>query len=105
MIGASGIGLTADAIEYNKSVGVTVRQKSLKYCKIEETAIGKDGRFYVLVSYDVKSAIKMAKKMAEQQLNEYENLKSEIKGKEYIDQFDERLKKLTGSTLVHPDQD
>lgn len=102
---ASGLGLTAEVIEYNKSVGTTVKQQTLKYCKIEKTDWGRDGRCYVLVSYDVNGARKMAIKQAEQELIKYQNLKSELKGKEYLAELDKRLQKLAGQTLLNNNQD
>ena len=52
---ASGVGLTADVIEYNKTVGSAIRNNALKLSTIDKTAWGKDGRCYVLVSYDMRS--------------------------------------------------
>ena len=75
---ASGLGLEADAIEYNKTVGAGVRKVALQYATIEETAWGRDGRCYVLVSYDKDRAIKMAKKVAKEEKIKFKNLQLSI---------------------------
>ena len=102
---ASGIGLDADVIEYNKTVGSAIRDKSLKLSTLDRTAWGKDGRCYVLVSFDMNRAINMAKKVAKEEKIKYNNVKSKIEGKAYIDELDKRIKALQSFTKVHPDQD
>jgi len=102
---AAGVGLTADVIEYNKTVGSAIRNNALKLSTIDKTAWGKDGRCYVLVSYDMDKAINMAKKVAKEEKIKYNNIKSKLEGQAYIDALDERMKALQGYTSVHPAQD
>ena len=101
---AAGIGLDADVIEYNKTVGTAIRLTTLKMSTIEKTAWGKDGRCYVLVSYDMDKAINMAKKVAKEEKIKYNNIKSKLEGQKYIDQLDARIKALQGFTSVNPEQ-
>jgi hypothetical protein len=100
----SGIGLESDAIEYNKTVGSAIRNKALKLSTISKTAWGKDGRCYVLVSFDMNRAINMAKKVAKEEKIKYNNIKSKLEGKAYIDELDKRIKALQGFTSVNPEQ-
>ena len=102
---AAGVGLTADVIEYNKTVGSSIRLTTLKMSIIEKTAWGKDGRCYVMVSYDMDRAIKMAKKAAKEESIKYNNIKSKLEGQAYIDELDKRIKTLEGFTSVNPNQD
>ena len=102
---ASGIGLDADVIEYNKTVGSAIRNNAMKLSTFDKTAWGKDGRCYVLVSFDMNRAIKMAKKVAKEEKIKYNNIKSKLEGQKYIDQLDARIKALQGFTAVNPEQD
>ena len=102
---ASGVGLGADAIEYNKTVGAAVRKNSLQYAAIEETAWGRDGRCYVLVSYDKDKAIKMAKKTAKEEKIKFKNLQSKLEGTKYIQDLDQRMNSLESFTNYNPKQD
>ena len=47
----------------------------------------------------------MAKKVAKEEKIKYNNVKSKIEGKAYIDELDKRIKALQSFTKVHPDQD
>ena len=77
---------------------------SLKLSTISKTAWGKDGRCYVLVSFDMNRAINMAKKVAKEEKIKYNNIKSKLEGKAYIDELDKRIKALQGFTSVNPEQ-
>ncbi len=101
----SGVGLSSDAIEYNKTVGSAIRDKVLKLATVDKTAWGKDGRCYVLVSYDMDRAIKMAKKVAKEETIKYNNLKSKLEGKKYIDDLHNRMNALQSFTQVNSSQD
>lgn len=101
---ASGVGLEADVIEYNKTVGAAVRNNVLKLATIEETKWGRDGRCYVLVSYDKDRAIKMAKKIAKEEKLKIKNLQSKLEGTKYINELDNRMRALEGFTTVNPQQ-
>ena len=101
---AAGVGLEADVIEYNKTVGSAIRNNAMKLSILDKTAWGKDGRCYVLVSFDMNRAINMAKKVAKEEKIKYNNIKSKLEGKAYIDELDKRIKALQGFTSVNPEQ-
>ena len=46
----------------------------------------------------------MAKKVAKEEKIKYNNIKSKLEGKAYIDELDKRIKALQGFTSVNPEQ-
>lgn len=51
----SGVGENAQALEFTESVSKQVASVSLQGSSIKEAYIGKDGTFYVMVEYPLKS--------------------------------------------------
>lgn len=98
---ASGMGMDSEATEFNEYTSGNVINTCLAYSMIEKTEV-KDGRVFVLVSYDVKSAKKAAKEAMREAAKRNEAYRSELEARDAFQRLDEAIDKLEGTTGVAP---
>ena len=98
---ASGLGMDAEASEFNEYISGNVVNMSLEYSMIEETDV-RDGRVFVLVSYDAKAAAKAAKAAAKAAANSANAYRSELEARDAFSRLDAEIDKLEGRTGVAP---
>ena len=98
---ASGTGMDAESSEFTQYVSGNVVNMSLEYSVIEQTDV-RDGRVFVLVSYDVKAAAKAAKAAAKASAIKENAYRSELEAKNALDDLYNSIDKLEGTTGVAP---
>ena len=89
----SGVGENAQALEFTESVSKQVASQALAGSTILRTEVGKDGTFYVLVSYSLASAIDASINEAKKE----EVLYNEFKARQGFDALEKELGKLDTS--------
>ena len=89
----SGVGENAQALEFTESVSKQVASQALAGSTILRTEVGKDGTFYVLVSYSLASAIDASINEAKKE----EVLYNEFKARQGFDALEKELGKLDSS--------
>ena len=98
---ASGLGMDAEASEFNEYVSGNVVNMSLEYSVIEETDV-RDGRVFVMVSWDAKAAAKAAKESARNSAKRDNAYRSELEARNAFDRLDDAIDKIEGSSSVSP---
>ena len=98
---ASGIGMDAEASEFTEYISGNVVNMSLEYSLIEETDV-RDGRVFVMVSYDAKEAAKAAKAAAKSSANRAKAYRDELEARDAFSRLDAEIDKLEGRTGVAP---
>jgi len=98
---ASGLGMDAEASEFNEYISDNVVNMSLEYSIIEKTDV-RDGRVFVLISYDAKAAAKAAKVAAKASANRANAYRSELEARDAFSRLDAEIDKLEGRTGVAP---
>ena len=98
---ASGLGMEAEASEFNEYISGNVVNMSLEYSLIEQTDV-RDGRVFVMVSYDAKEAAKAAKAAAKASANRANAYRSELEARDAFSRLDAEIDKLEGRTGVAP---
>ena len=93
--------MDSEATEFNEYTSGNVINTCLAYSMIEKTEV-KDGRVFVLVSYDVKSAKKAAKEAMREAAKRNEAYRSELEARDAFQRLDEAIDKLEGTTGVAP---
>ena len=100
---ASGMGMDAEATEFNEYTSGNVINTALEYSMIEKTEV-KAGRVFVLVSYDVKAAKKAAKQAMREAAKRNEAYRSELEAQDAFQRLDDAIDKLEGRTGVAPNE-
>ena len=98
---ASGLGMEAEASEFNEYISGNVVNMSLEYSLIEQTDV-RDGRVFVMVSYDAKEAAKAAKAAAKSSANRAKAYRDELEARNAFSRLDAEIDKLEGRTGVAP---
>jgi hypothetical protein len=98
---ASGIGMDAEASEFTEYISGNVVNMSLEYSLIEQTDV-RDGRVFVMVSYDAKAAAKAAKEAAKASVNKSNAYRSELEARDAFSRLDAEIDKLEGRTGSAP---
>ena len=98
---ASGLGMEAEASEFNEYISGNVVNMSLEYSLIEQTDV-RNGRVFVMVSYDAKEAAKAAKAAAKASANRANAYRSELEARDAFSRLDAEIDKLEGRTGVAP---
>ena len=93
--------MDAEASEFTEYISGNVVNMSLEYSVIEQTDV-RDGRVFVLVSYDAKAAAKAAKAAAKAAANSANAYRSELEARDAFNRLDEAIDKLEGRTGVAP---
>ena len=98
---ASGMGMDAEGTEFNEYTSGNVINTALEYSMIEKTEV-KDGRVFVLVSYDIKAAKKAAKEAMREAAKRNDAYRSELEARDAFKRLDDAIDKLEGKTGVAP---
>ena len=100
---ASGMGMDSEATEFNEYTSGNVINTALEYSMIEKTEV-KNGRVFVLVSYDVKAAKKAAKQAMREAAKRNQAYHSELEARDAFQRLDDAIDKLEGRTGVAPNE-
>tara|TARA_Y100000816_G_C26098266_1_gene581554 strand:- start:1275 stop:1889 length:615 start_codon:yes stop_codon:yes gene_type:complete len=96
---ASGIGSEASALEFTESVSKSLSNKVLNGSIIEKTEI-KDGRVFVMVTYDINEVRTIAKETARNAAKKEEALYNEFKARQGFESLDKEFDEMESATSV-----
>ena len=96
---ASGIGSEASALEFTESVSKSLSNKVLNGSTIEKTEI-KDGRVFVMVTYDINEVRTIAKETARNAAKKEEALYNEFKARQGFESLDKEFDDMESATSV-----
>tara|TARA_Y100001935_G_scaffold254655_1_gene264413 strand:+ start:287 stop:901 length:615 start_codon:yes stop_codon:yes gene_type:complete len=96
---ASGIGSEASALEFTESVSKSLSNKVLNGSTIEKTEI-KDGRVFVMVTYDINEVRTIAKETARNAAKKEEALYNEFKARQGFESLDKEFDEMESATSV-----
>ena len=100
---ASGMGADASALEFTEDVTKSVSSTTLKGCTIDRTEI-KNGRVFVMVTYDATEARMQAKEATRNAAKKKETLYNEFKAKQGFDALDKEIDGMeTSSSVASPE--
>ena len=96
---ASGMGADAGALEFTESVSKSLSNKTLNGSVIEKTEI-KNGRVFVMVTYDINEVRTQAKQTARNAAKKEEALYNEFKARQGFDDLDKEIDKMESASSV-----